>query len=118
MALIAIYALNFLVRFCTLLCLTDYYYSCERTLKNRIFKHLLVCQPDYFTAQSTGTLNSRLAQIQCTLRRLSCLNYFNSRAHYAHFLFIYTLRTNWRLTLITLFVAPLWLGYFPLRGEI
>src|SRR5262245_11854022 len=58
-AIIGLYALNFVVRFCHYYALRIVIIRVNQRLKNDIFRHLLGLSADYFTAQSTGTLISR-----------------------------------------------------------
>jgi subfamily B ATP-binding cassette protein MsbA len=90
----------------------------NQRLKNKLFEHLLGLSADYFTAQSTGALISRTGvDPQYIDGGLACINTLIREPITLIFLFGYTLRTNWRLTLITLIVAPVLAWVFSSTGK-
>lgn len=117
-ALIALYAVNFIVRFGHYFALKTVIIRVNQKLKNELFEHLLGLSADYFTAQSTGTLISRTGvDPQYVDAGLSCINVLIREPITLIFLFGYTLKTNWRLTLITLIVAPALAWVFSATGR-
>lgn len=98
---------NFPVRFFHYYLLRVVIARVDQKLKNQLFDHLLGLSADYFTAQSTGSLISRvgsdtqyisggIAQINVLAREpltlLSCLGY--------------ALYLNWKLTVVTFVIIP------------
>jgi len=117
-ALVGLYAVNFIVRFGHYFALKTVIIRVNQKLKNRIFEHLLGLSADYFTAQSTGTLISRTGvDPQYVDAGLACINVLIREPITLIFLFGYTLMTNWRLTLITLIVAPVLAWVFSATGR-
>lgn len=104
---IALYGVNFIVRFGHYYLLRIVIGRVNQKLKNDLFEHLLGLSSDYFTAQSNGGLIARtkddpnwidggLASINVAIREPITLI----------FIFGYAISLNWRLTLITLFLIP------------
>jgi subfamily B ATP-binding cassette protein MsbA len=99
--------LNFPVRFFHYYLLRIVIARVDQRLKNELFEHLLGLSADYFTAQSTGSLISRvgsdpqyisggIAQINVLAREpLTLIGCFG-----------YAIYLNWRLTIVTLVVIP------------
>lgn len=118
MALIGLYALNFVVRFTHYYILKIVIIRINQKLKNDIFKHLLGLSADHFTAQSTGILISRTGvDPQYIDSGLACINVMIREPITLIFLFGYALKLNWRLTLITLIVSPLLAWVFTATGK-
>lgn len=107
LAIAAMGIINFPVRFFHYYLLRIVIARVDQRLKNELFEHLLGLSADYFTAQSTGTLISRvgsdpqyisggIAQINVMVREpltlFACLGY--------------AIYLNWRLTLVTFLIIP------------
>jgi subfamily B ATP-binding cassette protein MsbA len=105
--IIGIYAVNFVVRFFHYYLLRIVISRVNQRIKNHLFEHMLGLSADYYTAQSTGTLISRVG-VDPTLIDigLSCINVLVREPISFIVLFVYALKLNWRLTLITLIVFP------------
>ena len=117
-AVIGLYAINFGVRFLHYYLLRIVIIRVNQKLKDRLFNHLLGLSADYFTAQSTGTLISRTGvDPQYVDSGLSCINVIIREPITLAFLFIYALKLNWRLTLITLIITPLLAYVFMATGR-
>lgn len=117
-ALIGLYAVNFVVRFCHYYFLRIVVIRVSQRIKDALFKHLLGLSADYYTAQSTGTLISRNAMDpEYIVTGLACINVAIREPITLLFLFGYALKLNWRLTLITLTVAPLLAWLFTVTGR-
>lgn len=117
-ALVGLYALNFIVRFFHYYLLRIVIIRVNQKIKDRLFEHLLGLSADYFTAQSTGTLISRTGMDpQYIDSGLSCINVVIREPVTLLFLFAYALKLNWRLTLVTLIIAPLLAYVFYTTGR-
>lgn len=105
--IIGIYGVNFVVRFFHYYLLRIVIARVNQKIKNQLFEHMLGLSADYYTAQSTGTLISRVG-VDPTLIDigLSCINVLIREPITFLVLFVYALNLNWRLTLITLIVFP------------
>ena len=118
LALVGLYAVNFVVRFAHYYLLRLVIIRVNQKIKTDLFHHLLHLSADYFTAQSTGTLISRTGHDpQYIDAGLSCINVVIREPITLLFLFIYTLNINWRLTLMTLVVIPLFGWVFARSGR-
>jgi subfamily B ATP-binding cassette protein MsbA len=116
--LIGLYALNFIVRFSHYYLLRIVIVRVNQRIKNDLFKHLLGLSADYYTSQSTGTLISRTSvDPQYIDFGLSCINVVIREPITLLFLFIYALKLNWRLTLITLIIIPALAYVFSATGR-
>ena len=117
-ALIGLYALNFVVRFGHYYLLRVVIIRVNQKIKNRLFEHFLGLSADYFTQQSTGSLISRTGvDPQYIDAGLSCLNVLVREPITLIFLFGYALKINWRLTLMTLIIAPALAWVFAATGR-
>lgn len=106
-AIIGLYALNFIVRFLHYYALRLVIIRVNQRLKSDIFRHLLGLSADYFTTQSTGTLISRTSSDpQYVDLGIACINVLLREPLTLIFLFGYALNLNWRLTLITILIIP------------
>lgn len=106
-AVIALYLMNFLVRFFHYYLLRVVIHRVNQQIKNDLFDHLLGLSADYYTSESTGALISRVgADPQYIDGGIACLNILVREPITFLFLFGYALHLNWRLTLITLLVFP------------
>jgi subfamily B ATP-binding cassette protein MsbA len=116
--IIGIYALNFVVRFFHYYLLRIVIGRVNQRLKNDLFEHVLGLSADYFTAQSTGTLISRVGvDPQYVDGGLSCINVIIREPITFIVLFAYALKLNWRLTLVTLLVFPPLAWVFATTGK-
>lgn len=116
--LIGLYGLNFIVRFAHYYLLRIVIIRVNQKLKNRLFNHLLGLSADYFTHQSTGTLISRISSDPNYIDiGLSCINVIVREPLTLLFLFIYAMKINWRLTLMTLLIAPVIAWIFANTGK-
>jgi subfamily B ATP-binding cassette protein MsbA len=117
-AIIGLYALNFVVRFGHYYLLRIVIIRVNQKLKNNLFGHLLGLSADYFTNQSTGTLISRTGvDPQYVDSGLACINVIIREPITLLFLFGYALRLNWRLTLFTITAVPLLAWVFSATGR-
>ena len=117
-AIIALYTLNFFIRFGHYYLLRIVIVRVNQKIKNRLFDHLLGLSADFFTSQSTGTLISRTAiDPQYIDSGLSCINVMIREPITLLFLLAYALKLNWRLTLITLIITPLLAWVFATTGK-
>lgn len=116
--IIGIYAVNFVVRFFHYYLLRIVIARVNQKIKNQLFEHMLGLSADYYTAQSTGTLISRVG-VDPTLIDigLSCINVLIREPITFLVLFSYALKLNWRLTLITLIVFPPLAWVFSMTGK-
>jgi subfamily B ATP-binding cassette protein MsbA len=118
LALIGLYALNFVVRFAHYYLLRIVIIRVNQKIKNQIFHHLMGLSADYFTTQSTGTLISRTANDpQYIDQGLSCINVLIREPITLVFLFGYVLYLNWRLTVITFLIIPVLVWVFSSTGR-
>jgi subfamily B ATP-binding cassette protein MsbA len=116
--ILGIYAANFVVRFFHYYLLRIVIGRVNQWLKNDLFEHVLGLSADYFTAQSTGTLISRVGvDPQIIDGGLSCINVVVREPITFIVLFGYALKLNWRLTLITLLVFPPLAWVFAATGR-
>jgi len=104
---IGLYAINFVIRFLHYYLLRIVVARVNQRLKNDLFEHLLGLSADYYTAQSTGTLMSRVGNDpQLIDGGLYCINIMIREPITLILIFAYTLKLNWRLTLITFIIVP------------
>ena len=116
--IIGIYLANFVVRFFHYYLLRIVIGRVNQKIKNDLFEHVLGLSADYFTAQSTGTLISRVGvDPQIIDQGLSCINVVIREPITFIVLFGYALKLNWRLTLITLLVFPPLAWVFSATGR-
>jgi len=118
-ALIAVFVLNFFVRFAHYFSLRLVIVRVDQKLKNDLFDHLLGLSSDVFSEKSTGNLMARvttdpnyvsagLAAINTILREP--LKFFMALA--------YALYLNWRLTLLMIFLVPPLAWVFSVTGRL
>ncbi|OFZ52931.1 MAG: hypothetical protein A2428_02455 [Bdellovibrionales bacterium RIFOXYC1_FULL_54_43] len=117
-AVIVIYLLNFVVRFFHFYLLRIVVARVNQRIKNQLYEHLLGLSADYFTAQSTGTLISRVGvDPQYIDAGLACINTLIREPITFIFLFGYALTVNWKLTLITILIFPPLAWVFAASGR-
>lgn len=105
--IIGIYVLNFIVRFFHYYLLRIVIVRVNQRVKNELYEHLLGLSADHFTKQSTGNLISRVAMDPQFLDGgLSCMNVIIREPVTFIFLFLYALKLNWKLTIVTLIIFP------------
>lgn len=118
MLVIGIYTLNFVVRFFHYYLLRRVIHQVNQRIKNELYDHLLGLSADYYTAQSTGSLISRVGTDPVYVDiGLATINVLIREPITFLFLFGYALTLNWRLTLITLLVFPLLAWVFSATGR-
>ena len=104
---VGLYVVNFFVRFAHYYLLRIVVARVNQRLKNQLFEHLIGLSADYFTAQSTGTLISRVASDPQNIDGgLQTLNVLVREPITFLFLFGYALKLNWRLTLLMFIIFP------------
>ncbi len=119
LALIGLYVLNFFVRFAHYYLLRKVIIRTHQHLKNDLLSHILGLSVDHFTRESTGTWMSRVnADPQLIDAGLGCINLLIREPITLIFLFSYALYLNWRLTIITLVLAPFLALVFSRSGKI
>lgn len=117
-AILALYAVNFVVRFTHYYLLRIVIVRTNQKIKNDLFQHLLGLSADYFTAQSTGTLIARNSvDPQNVDGGLACINILIREPITLIFLFGAALKLNWRLTLITVTIVPTMGWLFSATGK-
>ena len=90
----------------------------DQKIKNDLNEHLLGLSADYFTAQSTGTLISRVgSDPQYISGGLNAVNVAIRRPITLIFCFGYAVYLNWRLTIFTVVVVPLFALIFAYTGK-
>jgi len=115
---IGLYLLNFIVRFFHYYLLRIVVARVNQRIKNKLYEHLLGLSADYFTAQSTGTLISRVGvDPQYIDGGLSCINVLLREPITFLFLLGYTFYQNWKLTLITVLIFPPLAWVFAATGR-
>ncbi len=108
---IAMYGANFVIRFGHYYLLRVVVARVNQKIKNDLFEHLLGLSADHFTAQSTGTLISRVgADPQNIDGGIACIHTLVREPLTFFFLFWRAWTLNWKLTLVTLLIFPP-LGY-------
>jgi subfamily B ATP-binding cassette protein MsbA len=106
--IIGLYILNFIVRFPHYYLMRIVIARVDQKLKNDLNEHLLGLSADYFTAQSTGNLISRIgSDPQYITGGLNAINVAIRSPITILFAFSYAVYLNWRLTIFTLVVIPL-----------
>ncbi len=118
LAFIALYAVNFVVRFFHYYFLRIVVARVNQKLKNELYDHLMGLSADYFSAQSTGTLISRVASDpQYVDGGVACVNVVIREPLTFLFLLGYAFHLNWRLTLLTFLVFPPLAWVFSITGK-
>jgi subfamily B ATP-binding cassette protein MsbA len=116
--ILTIYFANFVVRFFHYYLLRLVIIRINEKLKNNLFDHLLGLSADYYTSQSTGGLIARVGSDTQTIDGgISAINIVIREPITFVILFIYALRLNWRLTLITLLIFPPLAWVFSVTGR-
>ncbi len=106
--ILGIYALNFVIRFFHNYCVRVAVAKVNQTVKNKLYDHVMSLSADYFTAQSTGTLMSRVGVDTNQIDQgISQINVLIREPFQLLFLLGYTFYVNWKLTLVTLVIFPL-----------
>lgn len=104
---IGLYVVNFVVRFVHYYALRVVVARVNQRIKNDLYEHLLGLSADHFTAQSTGSLISRVgSDTQQIDGGLATINVIIREPTTFLMLFGYTLYLNWRLTLVTILILP------------
>ncbi len=115
---IGLYLVNFVIRFLHYYLLRIVVARVNQKIKNNLYDHLMGLSADYYTAQSTGTLISRVAaDPQYVDGGLACINVVFREPITFLFLFGYALWLNWKLTLITLVIMPALAWVFHVTGR-
>ena len=116
--ILGIYLLNFVVRFFHYYFLRVVIGRFNQAIRNHLFKHILGLSADYFTQQSTGALISRVAMDTFMVEpALQCINIIIREPITFLVLFAYSLKLNWKLTLITFIVFPPLAWVFSATGR-
>ncbi|MBC7385620.1 MAG: ABC transporter ATP-binding protein [Cryobacterium sp.] len=115
---IGIFAVNFVVRFIHYGAIRVVVARVNQKLKNDLYDHVLGLSADYFTAQSTGGLMSRVGndpnQIDQGIAQFAVLL---REPFQLVFLLGYTFYLDWKLTLITIAVFPPLAFVFSYSGK-
>ncbi|MBI4925287.1 MAG: ABC transporter ATP-binding protein [Bdellovibrio sp.] len=115
---IAIYLLNFVVRFFHFYLLRIVVARVNQKIKNDLFEHLMGLSADHFTKQSVGTLISRVGNDpQYIDTGLSCLNTIIREPITFLVLLISAFYLNWKLTLLIGFIIPFLALVFSATGR-
>ncbi len=115
---IALYLINFVVRFFHYYLLRIVVVRVNEKIRNDLYEHVMGLSADYFTQQSTGSLISRVGlDPQHIDGGLSSINVMIREPITFLMLFGYTLYLNWRLTLITLLIFPPLAWVFRVSGK-
>ncbi|HUP57157.1 MAG TPA: ABC transporter ATP-binding protein [Bdellovibrionota bacterium] len=105
--ILGLYLANFFVRFGHYYLLRIVVARVNQRLKNKLYEHLLGLSADYYTAQSTGTLISRVgSDTQYVDGGISSINTAIREPITFLFYMSYALYVNWKLTLVTLGIVP------------
>jgi subfamily B ATP-binding cassette protein MsbA len=116
--IIGLYILNFIVRFPHYYLMRIVIARVDQKLKNDLNEHLLGLSADYFTAQSTGTLISRIgSDPQYITGGLNAINVAIRSPITVLFAFSYAVYLNWRLTIFTIVVIPLFALIFSYTAK-
>jgi subfamily B ATP-binding cassette protein MsbA len=115
---IALFAVNFVVRFLHFYLIRVVVARVNQSLKNDLFRHLMGLSADYFNDQSVGTLISRVTAdthyIDQGVERV--VVFFREPLTFL-FLLAYAFSLDWKLTLITLGVIPALGWTFTVTGK-
>jgi subfamily B ATP-binding cassette protein MsbA len=104
---IGLYVINFVVRFFHYYWLRIVIARVNQRIKNDLYDHLMGLSADYFTTQSTGGLISRAGQDPNLVDQgVACINILMREPLTFLCLFGYSLKLNWKLTLVTFLVFP------------
>ncbi|MGZ3687239.1 MAG: ABC transporter ATP-binding protein [Bdellovibrionota bacterium] len=115
---IALYVLNFFIRFAHYFSLRVVIARVNQKIKNELYEHLLGLSADYFTAQSTGTLISRTSDDpNLIVGGLATINVLIREPVTFIFLFGYAFSKHWKLTCVTLLIFPPLAWLFAATGK-
>lgn len=115
---IGISFVNFVVRFFHYYLLRIVVARVNQKIKNDLYEHMLGLSADYFTAQSTGTLISRVgSDPQYIDGGLSCLTVLLREPITFLMLFAYAVHLNWPLTLTMILILPPLAWVFSATGR-
>lgn len=115
---IGLFTINFVIRFFHYYCMRVVIAKVNQDIKNDLYNHVMGLSTDYFTAQTNGSLISKVgtdpniidqgvAQISSVIREPATLV----------ILLGYTIHTNWKLTLITIGIFPPLAWIFSFSGK-
>ena len=115
---IGLFILNFIVRFLHYYLLRIVVARVNQKIKNDLYEHILGLSADYFTAQSTGTLISRVgSDPQYIDGGLGCINVIIREPLTFLFLLGYAFHIQWKLTLVTVLIFPPLVWVFRTTGR-
>lgn len=115
---LGIYLVNFPIRFFHYYLLRIVIIKVNEKLKNNLFDHLMGLSADYYSSQSTGGLISRVGSDTSIIDGgISMINVLVREPITFIVLFVYALKLNWRLTLITLLIFPPLAWVFSMTGR-
>jgi subfamily B ATP-binding cassette protein MsbA len=104
---VVLYLINFVVRFAYYFTLRVVVVRVDQRIKNGLFNHLLGLSSDYFTAQTTGGLISRVASDPSELNQsITSVNDLIRESLTFLVLFGYALKLNWKLTVVSFIIMP------------
>lgn len=90
----------------------------NQAIKERMYRHLLGLSADYFTERSVGSLISRVGSDPALIDLgVSSINVLVREPFTFACLFGYAMYLNWRLTLITVIMFPLFAWVFSAAGK-
>jgi subfamily B ATP-binding cassette protein MsbA len=116
--IIGLYILNFFVRFPHYYLMRIVIARVDQKLKNDLNEHLLGLSADYFTAQSTGTLISRIgSDPQYIIGGLNAINVAIRSPVTLIFCFSYAIYLNWRMTISTIIIIPIFALIFTTTAK-
>lgn len=117
-AVIALYLINLVVRFCHYFLLRIVITRVNQKIRNDLYAHVLGLSSDYFTHQSTGSLISRVGSdpqyVDSGLQALSTL--IKEPVKFLC-LFALALKLNWELTLMIILIFPFLAWLFVFNGK-
>lgn len=115
---IGIYLANFVVRFIHYYSLRVVVARVNQTLKNDLYDHVMGLSADYFSAQSTGGLISRVGSDPNQIDQgIAQINVLAREPVQLLILMGYTFYLDWKLTLITLAIFPPMAVVFAFSGK-
>jgi ATP-binding cassette, subfamily B, bacterial MsbA len=117
--ILALFLVNFAVRFFHYYCLRVVIARVNQRLKNDLYEHLLGLSAEHFTRNTSGGLISRVASDPNLVDGgIQCINVAAREPLTFLFLFGYALHLNWKLTLFTLLVFPPLAWVFARSGKL
>ncbi|OFY98528.1 MAG: hypothetical protein A2Z97_02880 [Bdellovibrionales bacterium GWB1_52_6] len=115
---VLLYTANFVVRFFHFYLLRVVVARVNQKIKNDLYEHLLGLSADYFTAQSTGTLISRVGVDPTYVdAAIMSINTLVREPITFLLLFGYAMSLNWRLTVLMFIVFPPLAWVFSTTGR-